>query len=60
VVLPACKGELIPLSALDSIVSSSDTHKRIVKAVDELEDSVPNVYKNTVKQRSTGSYFRKQ
>jgi hypothetical protein len=33
---------------------------RIFKAMDELQNSVSEVYKNTVKQRSIEFYFTKQ
>jgi hypothetical protein len=48
------------LSVLDSVLSSGDANERIVKAMDELQDFVSKAYKNTLKQRSVESYFKKQ
>jgi hypothetical protein len=42
----------MPLSVLDSVVSSSNAGKGIVKAMDELQDSVSEVCNNILKQRS--------
>jgi hypothetical protein len=57
---PARKDALMALSLLDSVISSSDTDKRIVKAMDELQGFVSKVCKNTLKQKSIESYFKKQ
>jgi hypothetical protein len=40
---PACTDVPMALSVLDSTVSSSNAYKRIVKAMDELQDSVSEV-----------------
>jgi hypothetical protein len=42
------------------VLSSSDVNERIVKAVDEIQDFVSKVYKNTMKQRSVESYVKMQ
>jgi hypothetical protein len=42
------------------VTSSSDADEGNVNAVDELQDFVSKVYKNTLKQRSFELYFRKQ
>jgi hypothetical protein len=44
---PAHKHELMALSLLDSVISSSDTDKKIVKAMEELQDTTSKVCKNT-------------
>jgi hypothetical protein len=41
-------------------LSSGDGYERIVKVMDELQEFVSKVYKNTLKQRSIESYFKKQ
>jgi hypothetical protein len=41
----------------DSVTSSNDADMRIAKAMNELKDSVPTLYKNILKHRS---YFKKQ
>jgi hypothetical protein len=57
---PACKDVFMVLLVLDPIVSLSDANIRIVKAMDELQDFISKVCNNTLKQRSTVSYFKKQ
>jgi len=40
--------------------SSSNANEKIVKAMDEIQDFVSKIYKNSLKQRSLESYFKKQ
>jgi hypothetical protein len=54
------KHALMALSVLDFSISSSDADERIVEVMDELQNFVSKVYKNTLKQRSFKLYFRKQ
>jgi hypothetical protein len=56
---PPRKDALMALSVLDSVVNVSDADNRLVKAMDELQDFVSKVYKNSFKQRSIDSYFKK-
>jgi hypothetical protein len=44
---PAHKNELMALSMLDSVTSSSDTDKQIIKAMEELQDTASKACKNT-------------
>jgi hypothetical protein len=39
------------LPVLDSVVNASDAVDRFVKAMDELQDFVSKMYKNSFKQR---------
>jgi hypothetical protein len=48
------------LLVLDSVVNVSDADDRLIKAMDELQDFVSKVYKNSFKQRSIDSHFKKQ
>lgn len=41
-------------------ISSSDTNKKTVKAMDKFLYFVSKEHKNTMKQRSTESYFKKR
>ena len=57
---PSCRDAPLALLVLDLVLSVSDTHDRIVKAVDELQDIVSKVYLSSMKQRSVDSHFNKQ
>jgi hypothetical protein len=57
--LPVHLGHKDVLMAL-SIISSSDTDERIVRAMVKLQDFVSKMYKNTLKQRPILSYFHKK
>jgi hypothetical protein len=54
---PVLKDALMALSVFDSVISSNYADMRIAKAMKELKDSVPTLYKNILKHRS---YFKKQ
>jgi hypothetical protein len=47
-------------SGQDLVPIVSDTDDRIMKAVEELQDFVSEVYKNSFKLRLIGSRFKKQ
>jgi hypothetical protein len=54
------KDAFTALSVLDRVNSSSDDDEKIVKALEEIQDFVSKIYKNSLKQRSIDSYFKKQ
>jgi hypothetical protein len=50
--LPVCptrKDAFTALSVSDCVISSSDANEKIVKAMDEIQDCVPKIYKNSLK-----------
>jgi hypothetical protein len=57
---PPHKDALMVLLVLNSVVSAGDADDRIMKAMDELHDFTSKVYKNSLKQSSTNSYFGNQ
>jgi hypothetical protein len=42
------------------VVSVSDTDEKIVKAMDDIQNFVSKIYKQSLKQRLTELYFMKQ
>jgi hypothetical protein len=57
---PTWKDGLIALSVLDTVISASDADDKIVKVMDDIQDFVFNIYRQSLKQRSIDSYFKKQ
>jgi adenine C2-methylase RlmN of 23S rRNA A2503 and tRNA A37 len=57
---PTPRDVFTALSVLDGVISSSDADEKIVKALDEIQNFVSEIYKNSMKQRSIYSYFKKQ
>jgi hypothetical protein len=57
---PSRKGAYMALSVFGTITSSSDADKKIVKLMEDIQDFVSKIYKQSLKQRSTESYFTKQ
>jgi hypothetical protein len=45
---------------LDTVISASDADEKIVKAMDDIEDFVSKIYRQSLKQRSIVSYFKKK
>jgi hypothetical protein len=61
--LPACpprKDTFVALSVLDTGISASDANEKIVKAMDDIQNFVSKIYKQSLKQRSTETYFKTQ
>jgi hypothetical protein len=54
--LTSHKDALMSLSLLDSVLSSSEADDKIVKSMDKLQNFVPKVYKNGLKQSIIDSY----
>ena len=52
------KDALMSLSMLDSILSEVDD--KIVKSMDKLQNFVPEVYENGLKQNTTDPYYKTQ
>jgi hypothetical protein len=48
------------LSVLDTVISASDADEKIVKAMDDIQGFVSKIYRQSLKQRSIDSYFKKQ
>jgi hypothetical protein len=57
---PTRKDAFTALSVLDTVISASDADERIVKAMDDIQDFVSKIYRQSLKQRSIDSYFKKQ
>jgi hypothetical protein len=45
---------------VNTVISSSGADEKIVKAMDKIQDFVSKIYKNSLKQTSFESYFKKQ
>jgi hypothetical protein len=54
---PTQKDAFMALSVLDAVISASDADEKIVKAMDDIQDFVSKIYKQSLKQRSIESYF---
>jgi hypothetical protein len=54
------KDTFTELSVLDTVISASDANEKIVKAMDDIQDFVSKIYRQSLKQRSIDSYFKKQ
>jgi hypothetical protein len=57
---PTRKDAFTALSVLDTVISASDADKKIVKTTDDIQDFVSKIYRQSLKQRSIDSYFKKQ
>jgi hypothetical protein len=59
-VRPTRKDTFTAFSVLDCVISSCDADEKIMKAINEIQDFVSKIYKNSLKQRSVDSYFKTQ
>jgi hypothetical protein len=57
---PTRKDTFTALSVLDTVISASYANEEIVKAMDDVQDFVSKIYRQSLKQRSIDSYFKKQ
>jgi hypothetical protein len=48
------------LSVLDTVISASDADENIMKAMGDIQAFVSKIYRQSLKQRSIDSYFKKQ
>jgi hypothetical protein len=56
---PARKDTFTALSVLDTVICESDADEKIVKTMDDIQDFVPSIYRQSLKQRSTYHILRK-
>jgi hypothetical protein len=55
---PTWKDTFTALSVLDTVISANDGDDKIVKATDDIQDSVSKIYyRQSLKHRSIDSYF---
>jgi len=54
------KDALMSLSVLDSVLSSCEADDKILKSMDKVQNFVPKVYKNGLKQSRIDSYYKTQ
>jgi hypothetical protein len=57
---PTWKDAFTALSVLDTVIYASDADEKIVMAMDDIQDFVSKIYRQSLKQRSIDSYFKKQ
>jgi hypothetical protein len=48
------------LSVLKTVICASEANEKIVKVMDDIQDFLSKIYKQSLKERSTDSYFKKQ
>jgi hypothetical protein len=54
---PTRKDAFTALLVLDTIISASDSNEKIVKAMNDIQESVSKILKQSLKQRSIEPYF---
>jgi hypothetical protein len=54
---PTWKDAFTALLMLDTVISENDADEKIVKVMDDIQEFVSKIYKQSLKKRSTELYF---